>query len=274
MQPSPSAQPRHGGAFYHSRTSLATLVQQLLSQNHWNGIDGVQTIWNFTFSGGYILPGHVKAYYLDAAAVRVDLIVTEAMLVGQFQLQVIPAVPASASRFVIYRDTPKDLPLVDFEDGARVTGANLDRAAKQAVFVAAEVLDGASVSGSSTSIILQRLSTVELQVGDTSEFGFKGLKRNIYNGPSNVSIADNGKAHYKTDGSVVAVTGANLPIEFMTTIVNNSASNMTVTPSQMTYFQDGTGNSVSVAFTIQPRGTATLVKVDGTEWLVSGTVTA
>ena len=88
---------------------MATLTEQLYSQNHWVGMDGVQTVWNFTFSGGYIFPSHVKAYYLDEAGARVDLTITEDMLTGEFQLTVAdPPVPASATRFVIYRNTPKD----------------------------------------------------------------------------------------------------------------------------------------------------------------------
>jgi tail fiber protein len=134
---------------------MADPVQQLLSQSHWDTIDGVQTIWNFTFSGGYIYPEHVKAYYLDAAGERVNIAVTEDMLIGEFQLQIdTPPVPASATRFVIYRDTPKDLPLIDFEGGAIVSEANLDRSTKQAVFCAAEVLDGATVTGYGLDLLL------------------------------------------------------------------------------------------------------------------------
>lgn len=145
---------------------MATLAEQLYSQSHWVGIDGVQTIWNFTFSGGYIFPEHVKAYYRDASGERVDIVVTEDMLIGEFQLEVNPAVPASAQRFVIYRNTPKDLPLVDFEGGSQVTEANLDRAAKQAIFVAAEVLDGSYVDAPDPSI-------------DLSIYGYKALYPNV-----------------------------------------------------------------------------------------------
>jgi hypothetical protein len=251
---------------------MSTLIQQLYSQNHWDDIDGVQTIWNFTFSGGYILPGHVKAYYLNDEGTRVDVTVTEDMLIGEFQLQIdSPPIPSSATRFVIYRDTPKDLPLVNFEDGAIITGANLDRSTEQAVFCCAEVLDGASVSGVSLDSVLERLAALESVSVDTSPFGYKSAKRNAYTGTSNVLSADNGKWHYKTDGTAVTVPST-LDDEFMCTIINMNASALSLTMAQTAYIQDGSGDS-GTAFSILPRGTATVVKV-GSVWLVSGTVEA
>jgi hypothetical protein len=252
---------------------MATLTEQLYSQNHWVGIDGVQTTWNFTFSGGYIFPEHVKAYYLDAAGARVEVTVTEDMLIGEFQLEVDPPVPATATRFVIYRNTPKDLPLVDFEGGSQVTEANLDRAAKQAIFVAAEVLDGASVSGLTLDDVLERLAALESDVTDISELGYKALKRVTYTGSGNVVEADNGKSHYKTDGTAVNVpTG--LAVEFLTTIANNSASVMSLTFTGSTaYLQDGSGDS-GTSFTIPARSTATIWQPATNIWFVSGPVEA
>jgi hypothetical protein len=248
---------------------MAPLAEQLYSQSHWVDLDGVQTVWNFSFSGGYILPSHVKAYYLDADGERVEVVVTEGMLTGEFQLTVSPAVPATATRFVIYRDTPKDLPLVDFEGGAQVTERNLDRAAKQAVFCAAEVLDGASVSGVSLDAVIERIETLEnVGLPDTSTFGFKALRRNSYTGSSNVLSADNGRAHYKTDGTSVTVP-AGLPDELMTTVINWSDDPMTVTFAENTYLQLATPVLVAAAV-VAPRGTLSLVKV-GAAWLASGT---
>jgi hypothetical protein len=62
------------------------------------------------------------------------------MLIGPFQLQIAPALPQSAGVLVIYRDTPKDLPLVDFVEGP-LSEIALDTNAKQAVFIAAEAID-------------------------------------------------------------------------------------------------------------------------------------
>jgi hypothetical protein len=250
---------------------MATLTEQLYSQNHWVGIDGVQTIWNFTFSGGYIYPAHVKAYYIDEDGARVDVTVTDDMLTGEFQLTITPAIPATATRFVIYRNTPKDLPLVDFEGGSQVTEANLDRAAKQAVFVAAEVLDGAAVSGVTLDDVLARLAVLETEIGDTSLLGYKAMRRNTYTGASDVLEADNGKTHYKTDHTTVNVPDT-LPVEFLSTVANDSASDMTLTFAATAYLQDGSGTT-GTSFVIPAYSTATIWK-PSTRWFVSGPITA
>jgi hypothetical protein len=130
----------------------AVVAQQLYSQTHFTGIDGVQTVWNFSFTGGYIDPAHVKAYYVNAAGDEVPVV--GATLTGQFQLTVdSPPIPATATRFVIYRDTPKDLPLVDFENGARHTEANLDKMSKQGINIAAETADEVGL----TEILVQSI---------------------------------------------------------------------------------------------------------------------
>lgn len=251
---------------------MATLAEQLYSQTHYAGIDGVQTVWNFSFSGGYILPAHVKAYYLDDMGARVEVTVTEDMLIGEFQLQVIPPVPASATRFVIYRSTPKDVPLVDFTDGALVGEANLDRIARQAVFVAAEVLDGASVSGVALDSVLQRLTALEaLAPGDSGQLGFKALKRNAYTGSSTVLSVDNGKSHFKTDATSVTVPDS-LPVEFLCTIanLNDSPMNVEFTGTAFARLQ-GSDDTSSLAFwEVSPWNTLTIWRAATNQWLISG----
>jgi hypothetical protein len=121
---------------------MSTLTIQLDSQNHWIA-DGSQTVWDFNFSGGYINKAHVRAYMesADAVPVRTDISIDyEHDFVGPYQLLIEPAVPAF-SKLVIYRATPKDLPLVDFQDGGGITEQNLDIAHQQAVFLAQESAD-------------------------------------------------------------------------------------------------------------------------------------
>lgn len=123
---------------------MSDLTLKLDSQNHWLA-DGVQTVWNFEFSGGYINRSHVRAYYEDQTdpenPVRTDLVIDPLTdFVGDFQIEVTPAVPAGFV-MVIYRATPRDLPLVDFQDGGGVTELNLDTTARQAVFLAQESAD-------------------------------------------------------------------------------------------------------------------------------------
>lgn len=231
----------------------ATIVQQLYSQNHWANIDGVQTIWNFTFSGGYIFKEHVKAYYTDELNSRIPVTITEDMFIGPYQLQIIPAIPASATRFVIYRDTPKDLPLVDFEGGSVQSEANLDRGTKQAVFVVAELLD-------------------EFLASDVSleQYGFKALQHVPYTGASVLALADNGRAHFKTDATSVTVPNT-LPDEFLSTIINHNASNsMTVTFTSAVGVMQGGSPTGKASWTLAPRQTLSITKVASGYFYISG----
>lgn len=231
----------------------ATIVQQLYSQNHWANIDGVQTIWNFTFSGGYIFKEHVKAYYTDELDSRYPVTITEDMFIGEYQLQIIPAIPASATRFVIYRDTPKDLPLVDFEGGAVQSEANLDRGTKQAVFVVAELLDEFMASG----IALD-------------QFGFKALQHVPHTGASVLATHDNGRAHFKTDATGVTVPNT-LPDEFLSTIINHhAASSMTVTFTDSVGVMQGGSPSGKASWVLAPRQTLSVTKVASGFFYISG----
>lgn len=118
---------------------MPTPTEQLLSRTSYAG-DGVTTAWNFTFASGYIDQAHVKAFVLDSLGDRTDLTVVPGDFIGEFQLSITPPV-AVGSTLTIYRDTPKDAPLVDFADGGNLTEAALDTLAKQAVFCAAESED-------------------------------------------------------------------------------------------------------------------------------------
>lgn len=118
---------------------MATPKLQLLSRTQYD-TDGLTIVWDFNFSGGYILPEHVKAYYDTTLGVRTNITVTPSMLIGPNQLQITPAIPAG-NVLTIYRSTPKDQPLVDFVDRGTVSEVALDTIAKQSVFVAAEASD-------------------------------------------------------------------------------------------------------------------------------------
>ncbi|ALP47759.1 putative tail fiber protein [Aeromonas phage Ahp1] len=106
--------------------------------------------FDINFAGGYIDRAHVKALvstgdvvslqFSSASRVRTS----RPILVGETVL--------------IYRDTPKVVPLAQFSDGALLTGDNLDRNAKQAVFVAAEMLDRFDTFGSSLETSVEQVS--------------------------------------------------------------------------------------------------------------------
>lgn len=119
---------------------MPTPIRQLLSQTSYDA-DGTTTVWNFSFSGGYLDKSHVKASYRSSVDGDVTQIpVTLGMFLGPFQLNITPAIPVG-NLLTIYRDTPKDLPLVDFTDDAAFTEVSLDTNAKQAIFASAECVD-------------------------------------------------------------------------------------------------------------------------------------
>mgnify|MGYP000190360911 CR=1 FL=1 len=128
------------------------MILQLDSVNRWLG-DGVTTDWDFSFSGGYIDKAHVKAYVVAADRTRTGIPVTPSMFVTPFRLR-LPVTPVGAE-VTIFRDTPKDLPLVEFEDGTAITEPALNLMARQAVFIAAEFTDATTVvvKGNGSSLI-------------------------------------------------------------------------------------------------------------------------
>lgn len=99
--------------------------------------NGVQTQWEFNFDGGYISQDHVKVRVTSPAGVET---VPAFTWVGVNTIQIVPAV-AAGYLLEIYRDTPKNAPLVDYTDGAIVNEKNLDKTAQQSVFIAAETFD-------------------------------------------------------------------------------------------------------------------------------------
>lgn len=118
---------------------MPTPINQLLSRTIYE-TDGVNVDWEFSFAGGYLDPSHVKAFTETEAGARTPVTVTEAMLTGPFTLRITPALDDDLT-LTIYRDTPKDLPLVDFTDESGFSEVALDTNAKQAVFIAAEAVD-------------------------------------------------------------------------------------------------------------------------------------
>ena len=99
--------------------------------------DGVTTSWELQLTGGYIRREHIKAYIITATGEREDASIG---FVNDYTISRTPAVPVGATLWV-YRDTPKDEPLVNFTDGSRLDERSLDTLARQAVFIGAEVVD-------------------------------------------------------------------------------------------------------------------------------------
>lgn len=231
---------------------MSTELLQLYSQRHWLA-DGTQTIWDFGFADGYISRSYVEAYYLDELNNITEVPITNDMFVGPFQLEVDPPVPAN-HRFVILRNTPKDAPIVNFQDGAKVSELNLDQIARQAVHIAAEVMDG-----SGQTILLD-------------QYGFKAMKQLPYTGVSTVLQADNGRAHYKSDATGVIVPDT-LPTEFLSTLINDNAAPMNITFDDAIAVQQGSVDETGKdTFVLAPNNTAVIYHVRTGMWYISGKV--
>lgn len=119
--------------------------------------NGSKTSWDLNFSGGYIRREHVKAY-TEAA----DGQITELSFTWSGPNTIVISPPVSMGvRLVVYRDTPKGGPLVDFTDGAIMNEFDLDLLARQAVFSTAEMVD--------------RFADVEANFQGTSEAAVQAL---------------------------------------------------------------------------------------------------
>lgn len=222
---------------------------QLYSQNWWVA-DGSQTIWNFTFENGYIDKAYVRAHTIDASGAKTEITLGDGNWTGPYQLTITPAVVAGLT-LVIYRDTPKEHPLVNYTTGARLTAGNLDEANDQAIDLIQELLD----------------ATGNL---DLSDLGFKALKHVPYTGASVVQPGDNGKAHYKTDGSTVTVPNT-LPVEFLATIINDSMSVMNVGfDTAVGIMQGSTSTDGATSWALQPRNVLSITKVADGRFFISG----
>jgi hypothetical protein len=231
---------------------MADPYLQLYSQN-WFATDGSTTIWNFTFEDGYISKDYVKAYVL-VGDIRTDLTITGGNFSGQYQLTITPAIPTGQT-LVVYRDTPKTAPLVNYSTGARFTEANLDESNTQAIHCIQELID----------------STGQL---DFSDLGYKALKQDPYTGESVVQSADNGKSHFKTDGTAVTVPNT-LAVNFLTSITNHSADVMNVGfDSSVAYVQGAGSDTPVVTLQLDPHSILSLTKVVDGVFYVSGPVTA
>lgn len=122
---------------------------------------GAQTSFDFNFAGGYIYATNVKAYLYDLAS-GLTSEVTPVVLTGPNTIFVSPAPAAvnvdrtAGQVLVVYRDTQKTVPLVDYTTGAVMNEENLDMSNRQAVFVAAEMVDRFDSINASSADAIER----------------------------------------------------------------------------------------------------------------------
>lgn len=131
--------------------------------------DGIKTVWDFNFAGaegtpGYISKDHVKCY-ITTGITQVDVAVTPGMWVTPTSIRVTPAV-AAGSTITIYRDTPKERPLVNFTTTAVLNEFNLDLAARQSVYASAEVLDQFATTREGLETINEVIEYVNIKAGE------------------------------------------------------------------------------------------------------------
>jgi hypothetical protein len=189
---------------------VAIPTRQLLSQTSYD-TDGVTTVWNFSFSDGYLDRDYVKVQLLDkATGVVTQHPITEANFLGDFQLTLTPAFP-TGSELTIYRDTPKDAPLVNFADTASLTEISLDTNARQAVHIAAESNDGLATAVDSVSEIANFVQNAS-DFADAAEAS---------------AIAADASATAATTNGAAQVALAAAQVTLATTQANNAAASAT-----------------------------------------------
>lgn len=105
--------------------------------------DGSTRAFTFSFAGGYVSRDYVKVRFTDAAGTVSDVPLVESNWTGPYQLTFATAFPAGGV-LMIYRDTPKDKPIVDFADGSIINERNLDSGFDQAIHAVAELWDRAA----------------------------------------------------------------------------------------------------------------------------------
>lgn len=155
--------------------------------------DGVTTNWDFNFAGGYISRDHIKAFTEDK--VTGNIVVRPVEFVGPNTVRISPAV-ASGLRLVIYRDTPKTSPIVNYTDGSVLSETNLDKSNKQAVFIAAELADRVVSDYDFSNSLIYAVETAT-------------AASNTATAASNTANAIDGKAQQALDNSVLAVATSN-----------------------------------------------------------------
>src|SRR5690606_16905529 len=103
--------------------------------------------------------------YHSASGLTTDITVT---LSGPNTIQLTSPVPVG-DYLVVYRDTPKKMPLVDFVTGAVMNEENLDMIAQQAIFNAAEMVDRFSEIKTSSDDAIERSYTALLTANEAKD---------------------------------------------------------------------------------------------------------
>lgn len=105
-------------------------------------LDGSNIDFEFNFDGGYISEDYVKAFWKKPDLSEEEIDRSDITFVGPNQLRIpIAAAQPLTWKLIIRRDTPKNIPLVDFTDGSILNERNLDKTTTQAIHDTAELVD-------------------------------------------------------------------------------------------------------------------------------------
>lgn len=131
---------------------------------------------------------------------------------------------------------------------------------------------GAAASGANTDITALNESVTLTANGSiaATSMGFRGAPQNVQTASYGLVLADNGKHISITTGGVTvpANSAAAFPIGATVVIYNNSGSSQNIAITTDTMRQAGTTNTGTRA--LANYGLATLLKVNTTEWVISG----
>jgi hypothetical protein len=186
---------------------------------------GTNGPFEFNFAGGYIDQSHVKAYRYDPiSAQQFDQTLT---FVGPNQVTTSDVIP-EGQFVIVYRDTPKDEPLVNYSEGAVMDEANLDKSNDQAIFAAAEMVDRFdTINTSSTDAInrsVEALNKANTAIADSATAVSTANSANTTAGQAStkadaavatandahgIATGIDGKAQQALDNSEAAVATAN-----------------------------------------------------------------
>lgn len=110
-----------------------------LSQTFHN-TNGVTEEWDLSLSGGYLSRDHVKAYFYPTGNLEDARQPKTFTWMNATRIRITPAL-AGGGKLLIQRETPRDDLLVQFTNTADFNKDNLMTLGRQAIFVAAELID-------------------------------------------------------------------------------------------------------------------------------------
>ena len=138
--------------------------------------DGVRTLYEIAFDGGYIRQSDVVAFSVlvdPLTGLTSDRQVHTLTFLSETidpenewksaQVQITPAV-ADGRRVVIFRSTQKSESMVNFTNGSVLTDKNLDLANQQAILAIAEIMDGLNASGIALNQQVQEIVDVNILI--------------------------------------------------------------------------------------------------------------